>query len=173
MGSVDAVKPIHTWSYRGAREILERKGLLEELPVIAESYDSHGGGNQYLTERQELLDPIGWQQEVSARFEAPNTDGRISRRGSFDAFKSGVLLEHESGEQMRANWHLMKMEAVYRDPRGFTDGDSIEAGVLVIPDYVNFPTLERTKNDVQAVLANYFGFSMPLFVWEYPTGDGD
>lgn len=58
----------------------------------------------------------------------------------------------------------MKMEAAYRDPRGFTNGESVEAGVLLIPSYVSFPTLKRTIADVQAVLANYFGFSVPLFV---------
>ncbi|SDQ40279.1 hypothetical protein [Natronobacterium texcoconense] len=163
--------PSQTWSYRGAREILEEKGVLEELPIIAEAYDEYGGGNQNLADRRELLQPIDWEQEVTVRFEAPNTNETISRRANFDAYKSGVLLEHERGEQMRANWHLMKMEATYRDPRGFAAGDDVSAGVLLIPDYVNFPTLDRTKNDVQAVLGNYFGFSIPLFVWEYPTGD--
>jgi len=158
-----------TWSYRGGQDIVAQRGLLEELPTIARAYDEYGGGNQYLSERRELFEPINWEQEVSIRFEAPNSDGEISRRASFDAFKSGILLEHESGEQMRANWHLMKMEAAHRDQRGFTEDRNVDAGVLLIPDYVNFPTLDRTENDVQAFLANYFGFSIPLFVWEYPT----
>lgn len=161
--------PDRTWSYRGAKEILNEKGVLSELPIIANAFDEFGGGNRYLTERRERLDPIEWEQEVSIQFEAPHTDGAISRRADFDAYKSGVVLEHESGEQMRANWHLMKMEAAYRDPRGFTGDRSVDAGILLIPESVNFPTLNRTKTDVQAVLANYFGFSIPLFVWEYPT----
>lgn len=169
MGRAPSLNFSQTWSYRGARDVLDEKGLLDELPVIAEAYNKYGGGNQNIAARRELLQPIEWNQEVTVRFEAPNTDGTISRRASFDAYKSGVLLEHERGEQMRANWHLMKIEAAYRDPRGFAAGDVVDAGVLLIPDYVNFPTLERTKNDVQAVLANYFGFSISLFVWQYPT----
>lgn len=70
---------------------------------------------------------------------------------------------------MRANWHLLKMEAAYRDPSSFTGTAPIEAGVLLIPSHVNFPTLQRTQTDVQAVLAQYFDFSLPLFVWQYPT----
>lgn len=160
-----------TWSFREGRAIIEQKGLLDDLPDIARAFDAHGGGNQNYSARADELDPLGWEQEVSARFEALTADGSASRRVSFDAYKDGVLLEHERGEQMRANWHLLKMEAAHRDPRGFDDGRHADAAVLLIPDYVNFPTLERTENDVQAVLANYFGFSIPLLVWQYPTED--
>lgn len=156
-----------TWSYRGGRGILEQKGLLGDLPIIAEAYERFGGGNQNMADREGLMSPIGWQQEVSARFEAP--DSEYARRGNFDAYKDGILLEHESGEQMRANWHLMKMEAVNRDPRSLDAIDPVEAGVLLIPGYVRFPTLNRTKTDMYAFLANYFGFSLPLLVWQYPT----
>lgn len=169
MTNIPAPNPGDTWSYRDGQKIIEEKGLIQELAVIAEAYEQYGGGNQNFRDRQQLLDPIGWKQEVSARFQAPNTSGTITRRANFDAYKDGVLLEHESGEQMRANWHLMKMEAVYRDPRGLAETDNVEAGILLIPEYVRFPTLERTQTDVQAFLANYFGFSIPLFVWQYPT----
>lgn len=158
-----------TWSYNGGREIIERKELQEGLETVAAAYIEHGGGNQNLSGRRELLDPIGWDQEVSVKFETTTDFDLVSRRASFDAYKDGVLVEHESGEQMRANWHLMKMEAAYRDPDVFSMGRTAEAGVLLIPDYVNFPTLGRTENDVQAFLAQYFDFSIPLFVWEYPT----
>lgn len=163
------IDPGSTWSFRGGREILAEKGHIDELPAIADAYDTHGGGNQNLSDRRRILDPLDWLQEVSVTFEAETVDGPISRRASFDAYKDGVALEHERGEQMRANWHLMKIDAAYRDWRAFPDDRSIEAGVLLIPSHVNFPTLERTEADVRAVLANYFGFSVPLFVWQYPT----
>lgn len=148
---------------------MELKGLKEELPAIAKSYIDYGGGNQYLSERRELLDPLEWEQEVSVKFETTTDYDVVSRRASFDAYKDGVVVEHESGEQMRANWHLMKMEIAHRDPTVFSMGRIADAGVLLIPSYVNFPTLGRTENDVQAVLEQYFDFSIPLFVWEYPT----
>jgi hypothetical protein len=158
-----------TWSFNGGRDIVEDKGLKEELPAIAEAYIDHGGGNQNLSERRELLAPLDWEQEVSVKFETTTDYDVISRRASFDAYKNGVVVEHESGEQMRANWHLMKMEIAHRDPTVFPAGCTADAGVLLIPSYVNFPTLGRTENDVQAVLEQYFDFSIPLFVWEYPT----
>jgi hypothetical protein len=34
-----------TWSFREGREIVESRGLLEELPAIADAYTTHGGGN--------------------------------------------------------------------------------------------------------------------------------
>lgn len=158
-----------TWSYHRCRDILREKGLLDELPVIAGAYIQFGGGNQNLADRRELLDPIGWEQEVTVTYRVSASDGTVSRRASFDAYKDGILVEHESGEQMRANWHLMKMEAAYRDSEVFDGEKRADAGVLLIPDSVNFPTLGRTKNDVRAFLANYFDFSIPLFVWAYPT----
>lgn len=158
-----------TWSFREGREIVESRGLLEELPAIADAYTTHGGGNQNLSGRREILNPLGWEQEVSVTFETETADGPLSRRASFDAYKDDVVVEHERGEQMRANWHLMKIDAAYRDPRGFSNDETVDAGVLLIPEHVNFPTLERTETDVQAVLANYFGFSVPLLVWQYPS----
>lgn len=163
------LEPESTWSYHRGGEVLREKGLLDELPVIAEAYIRCGGGNQNLADRRELLNPVGWEQEVTAKYRVSGPDGAVSRRASFDAYKDGILVEHESGEQMRANWHLMKMEAAYRDSGVFDGEKTADAGVLLIPDYVNFPTLGRTKNDVRAFLANYFGFSIPFFVWEYPT----
>lgn len=163
------IRKSDTWSYNDGRGIVERKGLKEELPAIAEAYIEHGGGNQYLSERRELLDPLGWEQEVTVKFETTTDYDLVSRRASFDAYKDGVVVEHESGEQMRANWHLMKMEAAHRDPDVFSMNRTADAGVLLIPSCVNFPTLNRTKNDVRAFLEQYFDFSIPLFVWEYPT----
>lgn len=158
-----------TWSFNGGREIIESKGLKKELPAIAEAYIDYGGGNQNLSERRELLDPRGWEQEISVKFQTTTEHDVVSRRASFDAYKDGVVVEHESGEQMRANWHMMKMEIAHRDPDVFSMSRTADAGVLLIPSYVNFPTLGRTENDVQAVLEQYFDFSIPLFVWEYPT----
>lgn len=158
-----------TWSFWNGQQILEKKNLIDDLPAIAAVYEKYGGGNQNLSKRRDILDPLGWEQTVSTTFEAPTSDGSVSRRASFDAYKDGIIVEHERGEQMRANWHLLKMDAAYRDPRGFSQNRSVDAGVLLIPDHVRFPTLDRTQTDVQAVLSNYFGFSLPLFVWQYPT----
>lgn len=143
--------------------------MKEELPVIAQADIDHGGGNQNPSKRRELLDRLGWGQEISGKFETTTDYDLVSRRGSFDAYKDRVLVEHENGEQMRANWHLMKMEIAFRDSDVFSMNGTAEVGVLLIPSYMNFPTLGSTENDVQAVLEQYIDFSIPLFVWEYPT----
>ena len=165
------ITPDSTWSYRGAKKILSEKGLEQEIPDVAEAFREFGGGNRRKSERQEVLKPLGWRQEVSIKFTAPQTDGSISRNAAFDAFKNGVAVEHERKEQMRANWHLMKMDAGFRDPRGFSGDKEIEVGVLLTPSDGSPPKCGRTRNDVLSVLSNYFGFSVPLFVWEYPTED--
>ena len=76
-----------TWSFNGGRDIIEDKGLKEELPAIAETYIDHGGGNQNLSERRELVAPLDWEQEVSVKFETTTDYDVISRRASFDAYK--------------------------------------------------------------------------------------
>ena len=157
-----------TWSFNGGRDIIEEKGLKEELSTIADAYIEHGGGNQNLTDRREYLDPLGWDQEVSVTFETKTGADVLSRRASFDAYKDSVVVEHERGEQMRANWHLLKMEIAHREPAVFSKNYTAEAGVLFIPAYVNYPTLGRTETNVQAVLEQHFDFSTPLFVWQYP-----
>lgn len=103
------------------------------------------------------------------KFETATDVDAVSRRADFDAYKDGVVVEHESGEQMRANWLLLKMEAAHRDSGVFSGDRSADVGVLLIPSDVTLPTLRRTENDVRAVLEQYFGFTIPLFVWEYPA----
>jgi len=66
-----------TWSFRGRRGIVESRGLLEELPAIADAYTTHGGGNQNLSGRREILNPLGWEQEMSVTFETETR--RIAR----------------------------------------------------------------------------------------------
>jgi len=52
--------------------------LKEELPAIAEAYIDSGGGNQYLGDRRELLDPLGWEQEISVKFETITDNDVVS-----------------------------------------------------------------------------------------------
>lgn len=63
----------------------------------------------------------------------------------------------------------MKMEIAHRNPSVFLMNRTADAGVLLISSYVNFPTLERIKNGVQAVLEQHFDFSISPLIWEYPT----
>ena len=118
---------------------MEKKSLQEELPVIAEAYIDYGGGNQYLSERRELLDPLGQEEKISMKFETITDYDILSHRPSFDAYKHGVVVEHDSVEQMRANWHLMKMEIAHGDPEVFSICHTADAGLLLIPSSVNFP----------------------------------
>lgn len=64
-----------TWSFRSGRDVLEEKGLFEELPAIAEAYDTHGGGNQNLNGRRESwTHSIGFRKPRSRSKPRPLTD---------------------------------------------------------------------------------------------------
>lgn len=87
------IRRADTWSFNGGSEIIENKGLKQELPAIAESYIDHGGGNQYLNERRGVLVPLGWEQEIYLKFETTNYLDFVSRRTSFGAYKDGIVVE--------------------------------------------------------------------------------
>lgn len=88
---VPELRATDTWSFHGSEDILREKSLLSDLPEIAAAYDEHGGGNQNMAARAQRLDPLGWQQTVSATFEVPDAPGTTSRRADFNAYKDGVV----------------------------------------------------------------------------------
>lgn len=97
-----------------------------------------------------------WEQDYSIELASSG----FSQEVTVDTVMDGVYAEHENGEQMRANWHLMKLFAAAQA------GDEVDAVVLLtLTD--NFPGCERTINDVMAVLSPYCGFDHPFIVREY------
>ncbi|WP_336000288.1 hypothetical protein [Halorientalis halophila] len=101
-----------------------------------------------LSERRERLDPPGWKQELSVKVETPTDYDVVSRRASFDPSEDGVVVEHESGEQMRATCHLRKMAIAHRGANVISMCRTATAGVLVIPSDVDSVALGSTENGV-------------------------
>lgn len=131
-------------SFRQAEEILEEKGLLGECRKIASP------------NCEENPKELGWKTEEIIEIKAPERN--LNRR--YDFFKNGAALSHEKIEQMRARWHLMKMEI------GFRKG-KVDVGVLIFPEGEDC-SLQRAKRELNSDLWNkYFPIEVPIHVIEY------
>lgn len=74
-----------------------------------------------------------------------------------------VAIEHERKEQMRARWHLMKMQAAH-ERAGTLD---IDVGVLIFPTERD-PSLRRTRRELEGpFFTKHFPIHMPVYVIEY------
>lgn len=158
-----------TWSYQGARSILLDRGLMDEIRRLPEVWERYGGNDQY-SDRSQLLDEVGgWKQGKRIRFSdgVPAVD--TPRDAVFDAYKSGIAIEHESGEAMRAIWHMMKFDIAFRDVSVFSDPEesSLDVGVLLVPESARNPSGKRARRDILSILSKYFDVQVPIFIWEY------
>jgi hypothetical protein len=161
------IEPDDAWSFRGGRQILTEKGLVEELPELAATYTEGGTAG---ADSDEQLRSLGWEHEVPYKYTCPEVTNRYDEQETFTAYKDGVLVEHDSADRNESgNWHLLKLEAAYRDPNGFSGDQHIDAAVVLLPSTVGSRVIEQIEADINARLANHFGFSVPLFVWQYPS----
>lgn len=165
-----------TWSCNGGVDYID-SGTCRELEDIAKTFNRYGGGNASYEERKKTFAPLGWGIEKSAHFSTDvvgsnEAETQIARRVDVDAYKDGIVLEHERTEQMRGLWHLVKLDAIYK---GYAEDLDADVGVLLIPsgafsnDKENNGSLRRVRESVRTVLEPSADLSIPLFVWEYPT----
>jgi len=130
-------------SFRKGKEILEDKRLLKECREIA---------NKDWKSKAKKFD---WEIDSPTK-----VDNLTLRYPKYDAYKDQVAIEHEKKEQMRARWHMMKMEV------GFREGE-VDVGVMIIPSGED-PSLKRTKYELEkGVFAHHFPLEVPIFVIEY------
>jgi len=104
-----------TFSQNGGRDLLESKGILDEIHEIPSIWVEHPGQHNY-SERSEALENLGgWQTQVQVDL-GPDQRPHNERLTPFlDAYHHDhqVAVEHEKKEQMRARWHLMKTQAAH------------------------------------------------------------
>jgi len=170
-----------TWSFKDARSLLDDE-TMAELVEIKNTFDELGGGNGTKKKRDERFKPLGWEAEKTAKFTADVAShmeedaDSLSRTVDFDAYKPGIVLEHERIEMMRAAWHLTKMDGTRQelDQRGL----DVDVGVLLIPkgaiasaDPDKQAGLRRVQETIRTLMSPVADFSTPLFVWEYIPED--
>ena len=159
---------LDTYSYSGGEEILKQKGILDEIHEIPSIWAEYPGQRNY-NERSEALDTLGgWETQVQIDL-GPAEQPHSERLTPFlDCYHSdySVAVEHEKKEQMRARWHLMKMQAA--DQR--YEALNIDVAVLIFPTD-NDPSLRRTRRELQGpFFTEHFSIHIPVYAIEYdPT----
>ena len=99
-------------SINDGQEIVQMKGLLDELHDLCAAWSSYAGPPN------DVLRRFDWETEYGFAIG--------ENRPRFDGFKDRVGLEHETREQMNIRSHILWMEAGFQT-------DVIDAGVFVIP----------------------------------------
>jgi hypothetical protein len=156
---------IETYSYNGAREILEQKGILNEIHEMPSIWSEHPYQRDY-SERSTALDELGgWQTEVQIDL-GPDHSSHNERLTPFlDAHhpERQVAIEHERKEQMRARWHLMKIQAAHEREQTL----AIDVAVLIFPTDQD-PSLRRTRRELEGpFFTKHFPIHLPVYALEY------
>lgn len=157
--------PLETYSHNGGKEILEQKGILDEVHEIPSVWSAHAGSHNYSERSNALAELGGWKTEVQIDL-GPNHRSHNERLTPFlDVYHPGhqVAVEHEKKEQMRARWHLMKMQAAHER----TETLDIDVGVLVFPTDQD-PSLRRTRRELEGpFFTEHFPIHLPIYTIEY------
>ncbi len=136
-----------TSSIREGEQLLKEKELVEECRKIAENWCTDKDNNR------KRIEDMGWDCE--------HTFSVGCNRPRFDAFKNGVGLEHEKGEQMNVRSHLLFMEVAFRKR-------IIDVGVFILPDRGYDANVRRTKRELKdEIFTKYFPLTVPVYLLGY------
>lgn len=154
-----------TYSHNEGQDIIEQKGIIEEIHEIPAIWSEYAGQHNYAERSDALADLGGWQTEVQIDL-GPDDRPHNARLTPFlDIYHTEyrVAVEHEKKEQMRARWHLMKMQsAAERD--GTLD---IDVAVLIFPTDKD-PSLRRTRRELEGpFFTEHFPIHIPVYAIEY------
>ena len=160
-----SMSDLETYSHNGAKELLEQKGILNEIHSIPAIWARHSGQYNY-SERSAALDELGgWQTEVQVDL-GPEERSHHERLTPFlDVYHSEhrVAIEHEKKEQMRARWHLMKIQAAAERDETLP----IDVCVLIFPADKD-PSLRRTRRELSGpFFTEHFPIHIPVYAIEY------
>lgn len=149
---------INKWySFNNAKEIVESKGLFHEIEQIANATDELGD-----TESKESARHYDWQTEKTILGEYD---------WSYDAYKNGVAIEFERGNQTKARWNWMKFELGTEEKSNlvrFADFPDVDVGVLLVTRESGGANLDRCKNELESgVFDTLLNISVPILIGEF------
>ncbi|MFB6210409.1 MAG: hypothetical protein ABEI76_02620 [Halobacteriales archaeon] len=156
---------LETYSRNGGEELLKQKGVVDDIHEIPSIWTEHAGQSNY-SERSTALDRLGgWETEVQIDL-GPDEWPHNERLTPFlDVYHPNwyVAVEHERKEQMRARWHLMKMQAAHERDETL----DIDVGVLIFPTDED-PSLRRTRRELEGpFFTDHFPIHLPVYAVEY------
>jgi|GEM_PF-7059699 hypothetical protein len=156
---------LETYSHNGAKELLEQKGILKDVHSIPAIYAEHAGQYNY-SERSAALDELGgWQTEIQIDLgpEERSHNERLTPLLDIYHPQHRVAVEHETKEQMRARWHLMKIQGAAERNQTLP----IDVCVLIFPTD-KAPSLRRTRRELTGpFFTEHFPIHIPVYAIEY------
>ena len=158
---------IDTYSHKGGKELLGQKGILDEIHEIPAVWAAHAGYQNYTERSNALAELGGWETEVQIDLGPAHRSHHERLTPFLDIYhpEHRVAVEHEKKEQMRARWHLMKMQAAHDHETTLP----IDVGVIIFPTDRD-PSLRRTRRELQGpFFADHFPIHLPVYTIEYTT----
>lgn len=156
---------LDTYSRNGGEEELEERGILGEVHAIPEIWTEYPGQRNYVDRSAALAELGGWETQVQVDLGPDHRQANERLTPFLDAYHPDhrVGVEHEKKEQMRARWHLMKMQAAH-------EGESaldIDVAILIYPTDQD-PSLRRTRRELEGpFFTEHFPIHIPIYVIEY------
>ena len=155
---------IDSYSFNSGREILDDKGVLDQIHRMPAIWHEHSTQYDYAERSAALRELGGWETEEQIDL-GPEDRPHNERLTPFlDAYhpEHHVAVEHEKKEQMRARWHLMKTQAVHEQ-----EGKDVDATVLIFPTDHD-PSLRRTRRELEGpFFQEHFPIHLPVYAVEY------
>lgn len=149
---------IHEWySFKGGREVVEAKGVLDEIEEIANATDELKDKESKNVARQ-----YNWE-----------TDKTIigGYDWSYDAYRDGIAIEFERGHQTKARWNWMKFELGTKDKSGLmeiVDFPEVDVGVLLVTQDSGGTNIDRCRNELESgIFENLLDIEVPILVGEF------
>ena len=136
---------VESYSHNDGKSVLAEKGLLNDVRQMPEVWADHPEQKQHSARTAALSELGGWETEVPIDMGPASEPYHERLTPLFDAYhRSGhVAVEHEKKEQMRARWHMQKMEVGHRDPETLP----VDVGVMVYPAGED-ASLRRTRREL-------------------------
>lgn len=154
-----------TYSHNGGRDVLESKGVLAEIREMPAIWTEYPYQRDYADRSRSMDELGGWETQVQIDL-GPDQRSHNERLTPFlDAYhpEHAIAVEHERKEQMRARWHLMKMQAAHEREQT----KDVDVAVLLFPSDQD-PSLRRTRRELSGPFFNtHFPIHIPVFALEY------
>jgi hypothetical protein len=154
-----------TYSHNGGREALESKGALDDVLKMPSIWTEYPYQRDYSERTSAMSELGGWETQVQIDL-GPDQRPHNERLTPFlDAYHPdhAIAVEHEKKEQMRARWHLMKIQAAQEREQT----KDVDVAVLLFPTDQD-PSLRRTRRELSGPFFNtHFPIHIPVFALEY------
>lgn len=138
------------YSFRGGQTVVEEKGLRGEVREIVERLDQMGD-----EEAGRVAADHGWNREEQV---VRDFNWR------YDAYKDGIAIEFERGQQVKARWNWIKFQLGYEG----VPESKVDAGVLLITQDRGHAAVSRCKTELESgVFNNVLNLTVPMVITEF------